>query len=231
MGSKINLSIIIPVFNEEENIKKLFFKLENQLKKINKIKKYEIIFVNDGSTDNTLNKIKDLKSKLIKIVSFPKNRGKSYALWSGFKKAKFDWLLTLDGDLQDNPEDIARLISKIEEGFDCVCGRRVKRSDNLLKKISTKIANSVHNLILKDNFKDLVSPLKLIKTKAAKNLPFFDGAHRFIPILLKSKSYRVAEIDVIQNPRYKGKSKYGLFNRVFKTSRDLFKVRKIINKR
>jgi dolichol-phosphate mannosyltransferase len=224
----MNTSILIPVYNEEENISELVRQILENIKKTKQIKKYEIIFIDDGSADNTKTEIKKLNNSMIKIISFKKNKGKSSALWAGFLRAKYVWIITLDGDLQDNPADIQRLVSKASEGFDCVCGRRIKRSASLIKMASAKIANRIHQVILKDDFKDLVSPLKIIRKKAALQLPFFEGTHRFIPVLLKSKGFNVGEIDVEQKSRYKGKSSYGVVNRIFNSAWGLYKVKKIM---
>lgn len=161
----MKIPIIIPVYNEEDNVVILYRRLKNTLEKIKNslVKDYEIIFVDDGSTDNTYSNISKLKDEKLKIIKFKKNYGKTSALDAGFKHAKGNIIVTMDADLQNDPKDIPKLLKKLFEGYDCVCGWKKVRKDTFIKNISSKIGNHVRRLFLKDGIKDALSPLKVFK--------------------------------------------------------------------
>jgi len=215
------LSVAVPVFNEEEVIEEFFKELFKFLSKIDK--DAEIIFIDDGSTDNTLGLLKKLaeKNDTIKIFSFRKHRGKAEALTLGFKKAKGEYILTIDADLQDRPDQIENLIKKSKEGWDLVSGWRKNRKDSIFKKISSKVFNLISSIFWGLKVNDLNCGLKLYTREAAKSLNLYGGMHRFIPLLLFQEGFSVTEVPVIHDKRRLGKSKYN-FSKVFTEIPDMF---------
>ncbi len=215
------LSIVTPVFNEEEVVEAFFKELIKYLPKIEQ--NYEIIFVDDGSKDDTLNILKKIEEKNdnVRIFSFRKNLGKSAALTAGFRKAKGDYVLTIDADLQDRPDQIEKLTEKAKEGFDLVSGWRRNRNDSLFKKISSKIFNLISGIFWGLKVNDLNCGLKLYKKEAANSLTLYGGMHRFIPLLLHQDGFTIQEVPVVHDKRRLGKSKYS-FTKVFTELPDMF---------
>jgi len=213
------LSIVICVFNEEENIPHLYKALTENLTELT----YEIILVNDGSTDGTLKEIQKIKDGRIKLINFTRNYGQSSALKAGIDYATGDYIVTMDGDLQNDPSDIPMMVQKaIDEDIDLVAGVRAKRKDGaLLRKIPSKIANRLIKKTTGTSFKDLGCALKVIKTDIAKKLGIYGELHRFISILAVFEGARFTQVDVKHHERKFGKSKYGL-GRTFKVLSDLF---------
>jgi len=220
------LSVIIPVYNEEENIFPLFNKLKTELKNIKKA--YEIIFVDDCSTDKTFFNIKRIKkeNKNIVIVHSIRNNGLSSALTTGFKKASGKIVITMDGDLQNDPKDIKKLLKKLFQGYDVVCGWRYKRKDSLfIKKLPSKIFNLLIRFLFKLKIHDSSCTLRIYTKKSIKNLELTRGRHRFIPIILAKEGYKIGEVKVRHHPRKHGKAKYNSSKRFFKVIGDLIKLR------
>lgn len=217
------ISAVVPAFNEEESIKEFYPVLASNLAKIDK--DYEIVFVDDGSTDSTLEILKRLasKDKKIRIFSFRKNQGKAEALTLGFKMAKGDYIVTLDADLQDRPEEIAKLLSKAKEGFDLVSGWRKDRKDALKTRLSSKLFNFLMSAFWGVHLHDYNCGLKLYTKEAAKSLNLYGGMHRFIPLLVTEKGFEVTEIPVVHEKRLFGKSKYG-FSKIFRDVPDMFTI-------
>jgi len=215
------ISVVVPAFNEEEVIEAFFKELIKYLPRIDK--NYEIIFVDDGSKDNTLNILKEIKEKdkNVRIFSFRKNLGKSEALTTGFRKAKGDYVLTIDADLQDRPDQIENLIKKSKEGWDLVSGWRKNRKDSFAKNISSKFFNFISSFFWGLKVNDLNCGLKLYKAEAAKSLNLYGGMHRFIPLLLFHEGFSVTEVPVVHDKRKLGKSKYS-FSKVFTEIPDMF---------
>lgn len=220
-------SIIIPVFNEAKNIKPLIIEI---LKSIESLDDYEIIIVNDFSNDNTIDEVNKIINKKIKLISNNKNKGQSYSIYKGIKNSKFKTIITIDGDGQNNPYDIPKLLEKFQNNDEIklVGGIRKKRQDSFLKKISSKIANKVRSSILKDNCIDTGCSLKVFDKNIFLSFPYFDGMHRFLPALFSGFGYRTNFLNVDHRKRKHGISKYGTMNRLFKGIRDIIKVRKII---
>lgn len=216
---KIDLSIVVPLYNEEDNAIQLFNEIKEELDKLNK--KYEIIFIDDGSTDNTLNKIKLLSP--LKVIKFRKNFGQTYALDAGIKNAKGKYIITMDGDLQNNPKDFKNLIEKLEEGWDVVSGWRKNRKDNIMKNFISKGANYLRKILINDGIHDSGCTLKIYKQECFKNLDLYGEMHRFIPGLLKLKGFKISEIIVDHRKRTQGKTKYG-WKRVIKGFLDMIAV-------
>ncbi len=202
------LSVVVPVFNEEESILYFYEELKKILPKL--AKKYEIVFVDDGSSDRTLILLQNLtkKDKNIKLFSFRRNHGKAEALTFGFQKAEGDLILTLDADLQDKPSEIKKLIDKQNEGYDLVSGWRKERKDSFAKKFFSKMFNMVASLFWDIKLHDYNCGLKLYTADSAKSLNLYGGMHRFIPLLVAEAGFSVTEVPIVHDIRRFGKSKY-----------------------
>lgn len=218
------ISVIAPVYNEEENIPLFIKKVEATIK--SSFQSYEIILVNDGSTDSSREIMNQeaAQNGHIKVYHFTKNNGQTAALAAGFEKCTGDIVVTMDSDLQTNPEDIYKLLPYLKE-YDMVNGRRSSREDGFAKKIQSLIGNGMRNWITGDDIKDTGCPLKLMKKEVAKNYKLFEGMHRFLPTLARLNGFKVIEIPVRHYDREYGVSKYNAFNRMFKGLKDAFAVR------
>ena len=214
----MKLSVVIPVMNEEDNIAPLFKAVREALKDID----YELIMVDDGSSDKTVEKMKELADERTKIIVFNRNFGQTTAMAAGIEEAKGELIVTLDGDLQNDPADIPMMIEKLEkEGWDLVAGRRAKRQDGMfLRKIPSKIANAIIRKTTKVYLHDYGCTLKIFKADVAKNLGLYGELHRFIPVLAKMYGAKITEVDVRHHPRIHGESKYGI-GRTFRVVSDL----------
>lgn len=213
------VSVIVPVFNEEGNVAQLQLEIETALKGI----QYELLFVDDGSRDRTLEQIKPGPG--VRIIEFARNTGQSAALYAGLAAATGEVLVLIDGDLQNDPKDIPRLLAEIERGVDLVCGVRKKRRDNWFKRIQSSIANAVRSRFTKDGVHDTGCTLKAMRRECREALIPFHGMHRFIPALIKGHGYKIAEIPVNHRPRQHGSSKYTFGNRALRATIDMFGVR------
>ena len=227
MGGKLEetVSVLIPVYNEEGNLSLLYDKLEAALQKTERA--YEIIFVDDGSSDGSLEILLDLREKNpnVKIVSFARNFGQTAALSAGIDCSKGDIIIPMDGDLQTDPEDILPLLQKIEEGYDVVSGWRKDRKDPFwTRRLPSMIANKIISWIGGVHLHDYGCTLKAYKRDILKNIKLYGEMHRFIPIYAQWIGARVSEIPVRHFPRGSGKSKYGM-NRIFKIILDLMVVK------
>ncbi len=207
----MKISVVIPVYNEEENIPQLYKELKEVLEKLGN--DYEIIFVDDGSTDKTPQILKDLaqKDKRVKVVRFRRNYGQTAALYAGFQYAEGDVIITMDGDLQNDPRDIPKLLEKLKEGYDIVSGWRKNRKDNFWKRtLPSKIANWLISKVTGVHLHDYGCTLKAYRKEVAKSYRLYGDMHRFLPAVAKSFGVRVAEVVVNHRPRIHGKSKYGI---------------------
>ncbi len=202
--SNLYLSIVVPLYNEEGNVAELYRKIYEAVQKIGR--PFEIIFVDDGSKDRTLEVAKKLSP--LKLIAFRKNFGQTAAFDAGFKEAKGEIIITLDGDLQNDPADIPLLLAKMAEGYDVVSGWRVKRQDPWSKKIPSRIANLLRKILIHDDIHDSGCSLKAYKRECFKDLDFFGEMHRFIPAILQLEGYRVGEVIVSHHPRIHGVTKY-----------------------
>ncbi len=220
-------SIVIPIYNESENILNLLDEIYVNLKKFNN---YEIILVNDCSTDNTLDVIKNISDQKIKLVNNIKNYGQSYSIHRGIKLSFYNIIITIDGDGQNDPADIPKLLEIYlsKKDIELVGGLRLKRRDTIIKIISSKIANNIRSFILNDDCKDTGCSLKIFNRKIFLDFPYFDGIHRFLPALFKGYGYKTLFISVSHRKRKYGFSKYGTIKRLFKGLRDMIKVKKIL---
>lgn len=216
----MKLSVVVALYNEEENIKPLCEKLFAALD--GKEYSYEIIMVNDGSTDATIPEIKKINSPQIKIVELMGNYGQSAALSAGIEAAEGEYIVTMDGDLQNDPDDIDAMLTKaIDEEWDLVAGIRANRQDGMfLRKIPSKIANRMIQRSTGIRIKDYGCTLKVFTNQIAKDLGMYGELHRFIPVLVSLQGGRITQMDVKHHPRIFGKSKYGI-NRTFKVMADL----------
>lgn len=221
-----NFSIVIPVFNEALNIVPLLNLINDNLKNFKK----EIIVVNDCSTDQTLLELKNIQNKFFKIINHHKNLGQSQAIRTGVLNSKFKTIVTIDGDGQNDPRDIEKLVNLYfnYEDIKLVAGIRLKRKDNLIKIVSSKIANKIRMAILKDNCPDTGCSLKVFDKEIFLTFPFFNGIHRFLPALFIGYGFKTEYLSVSHNPRMNGISKYGTIDRMFRGIRDIFKVKNII---
>jgi dolichol-phosphate mannosyltransferase len=213
------VSVIIPVFNEEGNIVQLQAELETALQGVS----HELLFVDDGSRDQTLKQIKP--GPEVRTIEFTHNTGQSAAIYAGLAAATGEVLVLIDGDLQNDPKDITRLLAEIDHGADLVCGIRKKRRDTWFKRIQSQIANSVRSRFTKDGIHDTGCTLKAMRRDCRDALIPFHGMHRFIPALIKGHGYIISEIPVNHRPRQHGTSKYNFGNRALKATVDMFGVR------
>ena len=190
---------------------------------------YEIVFVDDGSMDRTVSRIATAPN--IRLIRFEKNTGQSAAIYAGLQAARGATAVLIDGDLQNDPADIPRLLAEIARGADLVCGYRAQRKDTLLKRLTSWIANSVRSRFTKDGVRDTGCTLKAMRRECVTALVPFKGMHRFIPALIKDAGYRLVEIPVNHRPRRFGQTKYGLGNRAVRATIDMFGVRWLLSRR
>jgi dolichol-phosphate mannosyltransferase len=225
MLSSPAVSVVVPLFNEEENISILQSELRAALGGLD----YEIVFVDDGSVDRTVDQIGTAPN--IRVIRFEKNTGQSAAIYAGLQAARGAIAVLIDGDLQNDPADIPRLLSEIECGADLVCGYRLKRRDTVLKRLTSRVANAIRSRFTKDGVRDTGCTLKAMRRECVSALVPFKGMHRFIPALIKGAGYRLVEIPVNHRPRRFGQSKYGLGNRALRATIDMFGVRWLLARR
>jgi len=219
------VSVVAPLFNEEESISILQQELGVALKGVD----YEIIFVDDGSVDRTAERIEAAPN--VRVIRFEKNAGQSAAIYAGLHAARGAIAVLIDGDLQNDPADIPRLLSEIARGADLVCGYRAQRRDTRVKRLTSRIANAVRSRFTKDGVRDTGCTLKAMRRECLSALVPFKGMHRFIPALVKGAGYQLVEIPVNHRPRRFGQSKYGLGNRAVRATMDMFGVRWLLSRR
>ena len=220
-----DFSIVIPLHNEEGNVGILQQEIRSALAGRN----YELILVEDGSTDSTLARI--TRDPEVRVLCFEKNAGQSAAMIAGMHAARGPVIVLLDGDLQNNPADIPKLLAEIERGADLVCGYRAKRQDTTVKKITSRVANFVRSRFVGDGVRDTGCTLKALRFECVSALVPFKGVHRFIPALIKNAGFRIVEIPVDHRARQFGESKYGLGNRAVKATMDMLGVRWLQSRR
>ncbi|MBA3957723.1 MAG: glycosyltransferase family 2 protein [Parachlamydiaceae bacterium] len=217
-------SVVIPLKNEEENISDLIAELEVAMDPLQY--PWEVICVDDGSTDGTRAILRELseKKKNLRVLEFSRNFGQSSAFDAGFKAARGEFVITLDGDRQNDPSDIPAMISAISDA-DLVCGYRLNRQDPWHKKVTSWLANAFRKRICYDGVRDTGCSLKIYRTKCLSHIKMYNGMHRFLPALFVNEGFRIKEIPVKHRPRICGTTKYNLFNRSFKPIVDMFAVR------
>ena len=218
------ISVVIPLYNEEESLPELSLLLEDELQKLSN-GRYEVIFVDDGSTDKSMEVIKEIKArnKKFKAISFRRNYGKAAALSAGFNMARGVIVATMDADLQDDPSELKPMIDKLKEGYDLVSGWKKKRKDPFSKRILSKIYNFTTSITTGLKLHDYNCGIKVYRREVVKNLQIYGDMHRYIPVLAHWEGFKVTEQPVKHHARRYGKSKYG-FTRIFKGYLDLLTV-------
>jgi glycosyltransferase involved in cell wall biosynthesis len=219
------VSVIVPLYNEEENVPILQAELRAALRGVD----HEFIFVDDGSADRTVERIEAAPN--LRVIRFEKNAGQSAAIYAGLQAARGAILVLMDGDLQNDPADIPKLVGEVSRGPDLVCGYRAQRRDTRVKRLTSRIANAVRSRYTKDGVRDTGCTLKAMRRECVGALVPFKGMHRFIPALIKDAGYRLVEIPVNHRPRRFGQTKYGLGNRAVRATIDMFGVRWLLSRR
>lgn len=218
------LSVVIPLFNEEENVGPLCDEIAAALSG----QEYEIVLVDDKSTDQTLHRIPSKPE--IRVIPFAKNTGQSGAMYSGIHAAEGEIIILMDGDRQNDPSDIPKMLQELQKGYDMVCGYRASRKDTWVKRMTSLIANTVRSRFTRDGVRDTGCTLKVLRRECREALLPFNGMHRFIPALIKGMGYRITEMPVKHRPRVAGVSKYGLGNRAVRATVDMFAVRWLLSR-
>jgi glycosyltransferase involved in cell wall biosynthesis len=224
-----DLSVIAPLYNEEECVHPLYEAIVRVVEPLHL--DHEILFVDDGSRDGTFRVARELaeKDKRLRVIRFRRNYGQTPAMAAGIDHAQGKILITMDGDLQNDPEDIPRFIEKIEEGYDIVCGWREKRQDKLItRKIPSKVANWLIGKVTGVAIRDNGCSLKAFRTEVIRAIPLYSEMHRFIPAMASIAGSRIAQIPVRHHARKFGKSKYGL-SRIYKVLLDLLMIKTVVS--
>jgi glycosyltransferase involved in cell wall biosynthesis len=220
----LDLSLVIPLYNEEDNVVRLVEEVCGALAGRN----FEVLLVDDGSTDGTVARIPQRAD--VRVIEFAKNAGQSAAMYAGIYLAKGRIIALMDGDLQNDPADLPKLLAEIENGYDLVCGYRAKRKDTTFKRIQSRIANAVRSRFTGDGVRDTGCSLKAMRRDCREALVPFKGMHRFIPALIKGMGYKITELPVNHRPRTAGVSKYGFGNRAIQATRDMFGVKWLLSR-
>ena len=220
----VDLSIVIPVFNERDNLEPLLREIAASLSGLEV--SYEVLMIDDGSTDGSDEALRRLRGvyPALRVVRFARNAGQTAAMDAGFRRARGDVIVTLDADLQNDPADIPRLLRELA-GWDAIVGVRQVRRDSFVRRVSSRVANYVRNRLSDETISDTGCSLKAYRREALSRLVLYDGMHRFLPTLLKMEGFRVRELPVGHRPRAHGRSKYGISNRLVPSFLDLLAVR------
>lgn len=226
----MDLSIVIPAYNEVESVGVLYDELKSVLAGL--VADWEIIFVDDGSTDGTAEALRALSARdhRVRIVRFRQNAGQTAAIDAGFRLARGEAVVTMDADLQNDPQDIPLLLAGLSR-FDVVCGWRHPRQDPWIRRVSSSIANLVRNRVTNESIHDIGCSLKAYRKICLDHLKLYRGMHRFLPTLLRLDGRSVTEVKVHHRPRLYGQSKYNIRNRLFVGLVDLFAVRWMVSRR
>ena len=226
-----DLSVVIPVYNEEENLPPLWDELRSVLESLKL--SFEVVFVDDGSRDRSAEIIRGFREKdpRVRLVRLKANAGETAATDAGFKAAGGRWVVSMDADLQNDPHDIPAMLGHLEQ-WDAVTGWRVNRGegDSVVRRASSRIANRVRNALSEETIQDSGCTFRAFRRECLRGLVLYRGFHRFIPTLLRMRGYRVVEVPVKNRPRRFGQSKYGVMNRVFVATADLLVVRWMKNR-
>jgi len=219
-----DISLVIPVYNEEENLPVLAAEIRDAMSGVGR--PYEVIYVDDGSTDDSPEVLRRLalEDPHTRILRQRRNGGQSAALDAGFRFARGGIVVTLDADLQNDPADIPRLLEQMDR-FDVVSGVRANRQDTWVRKVSSKIANRIRNKVTHESVTDVGCTLRAARAEYLRRIPVFNGMHRFLPTLLRMEGANVTEVPVHHRPRLHGQPKYGISNRIWRALGDLFGVR------
>jgi len=210
----LEYSVVIPFYNEEENVQPLFVVLKRVMDDLGKT--YEVIFVNDGSEDKTLDELcsANFSPHRCTVVNLKERYGQSIALEAGLSLAQADTIITLDGDLQNNPQDIPLLLAKMQEGFDAMCGWRNRRSDSPIKLLASGIANRLRRAIMGENIHDVGCSLRVFKKSVLHNVHLSKNMHRFFSLIMLKLGYKITEVKIGHYPRRFGSSKYNIRGRI-----------------
>lgn len=219
------VSVVVPLYNEEDNVPELQQQLILAMQPFD----YELIFVDDGSSDATAARV--VRGPRVRLLRFPKNSGQSAAMYAGIMEARGATIAMLDGDLQNDPADIPALVRKLDEGFDFVCGYRAKRKDTAFKRMQSRIANAVRSRFIGDGVRDTGCSLKAMRKECRGALLPFNGMHRFIPALIRHAGHRITEVPVNHRPRIHGVSKYTFWNRALRATKDMFGVSWLLSRK
>jgi glycosyltransferase involved in cell wall biosynthesis len=217
------ISVVVPVFNEERSVALLYEELQAALDPLDQ--PWEAVYVDDGSTDGSFSALTRLHAanENVRVVRLRRNFGKAAALAAGFGQAQGDVVVTIDGDLQDDPSEIPHLLAKLDEGFDLVSGWKAKRKDPIARRIFSKLFNGAVGLVSGVHLHDMNCGLKAYRASVVRQLPLYGELHRFLPVLAHQRGYRIAELPVNHRPRAHGRSRYG-FERYLRGSFDLLTV-------
>ncbi len=220
----VEFSVVVPVFNEVENLEDLLAKIESVMARLGR--PWEAIMVDDGSTDGSFEKILELKGKHTSLrgIKFDRNHGQTAALDAGIEATRGEIVITLDADLQNDPGDIPLLLNALE-GNTAAVGWRANRQDNFVRRVSSRIANWIRNLVSGESIRDTGCSLKAFRSDVLKRIKLFEGFHRFLPTLVKMEGGTVVEVKVNHFPRTRGQSKYHVWNRIFRSFLDLLAIR------
>jgi glycosyltransferase involved in cell wall biosynthesis len=218
------ISVVIPLYNEQDNIEPLQDELAAALAGL----EHELILVDDCSSDDTLRRIR--RDAHVRVIEFEKNSGQSAAMYAGIHAAKGESIVLLDGDRQNDPRDIPKLLTALETGADLACGYRANRKDTNFKRVQSRIANFVRSRFTGDGVRDTGCTLKAMRRDCREALVLFHGMHRFIPALIKGMGYRLVELPVNHRARVAGVSKYGFGNRAWKATCDMFAVKWLLSR-
>ncbi len=228
-NSRLELSLILPVYNEEKNLPVLYREIIDSCEGLGK--SFEVLFIDDGSTDESGNILRDIhkSDKRVRVIRFRRNFGQTAALSAGFHHSRGEIVVTMDADLQNDPRDIPLLLEKMEEGFDIVSGWRIKRKDNFLRrKLPSALANRLISFITGVKLHDYGCTLKAFRRDVIKNIDLYGEMHRFIPAIASTMGVDIAEIKVHHRPRKHGKSKYSIM-RFIKVILDLLTVKFLLS--
>lgn len=228
LGSSLpEISLVIPVYDEEPNLAPLAAEIRQAMQALGR--PYEVLFVDDGSTDGSLAALVRLAAAdaAVRVIRQARNAGQSAALDAGFRHARGDIVVTLDADLQNDPADIPLLLARLEaaDGADVVCGVRARRRDSWVRRASSGIANAVRNRLTRESVADVGCTLRACRAEYLRRVPAWNGMHRFLPTLLRMEGARIAEVNVSHRPRRFGEPKYNIRNRLWRASTDLLGVR------
>lgn len=218
------VSVIVPFYNEEENVPLIADRIASVFASIPD-QAYECLFVNDASTDGTREALDTLTASddRVRVLHFAKNRGQSAALMAGLRAARGDYLLTIDGDLQNDPQDFPKIIELLAD-HDCVCGYRANRQDTWVRRMSSRVANGVRRAILNDGIRDTGCGTKGFRKSCVPHFVCFNGAHRYFAVMVRAAGLTLTECPVSHHPREHGVSKYGVHNRLWRGIYDLVGV-------
>jgi glycosyltransferase involved in cell wall biosynthesis len=226
----MHVSVAVPLYNEEGNVERLLTELPASLEWNSHVDDYEIVCVNDGSTDRTGELLELYRSDPVKIVTLHANSGQSAALAAGIAAATHDTVARIDADLQTTPDDLAPLLAMMKSGFDCAHGIRAHRRDPLTRRVSSAVANVVRRAVLHDAFRDIGCPLTVFRKECVERIPLFPAFHRYLPYLIEVQGYRVAQVAVRHFPRLAGSTKYGVRNRLWIGVLSLLFVRSLLRR-